>query len=592
MRQKSSKTLLKNKPFSWLTKRAKFLGRSLIFAATISALAIALIRIFVFPLGTMNADELVYQKMSAAFLIGNTKIPVDPVLGVQSTPWLMFNVGSWSVPKYQPLTSIFLMPAQWFGLWFPLSTLAFACTYSIGKLAAAFSASSLKAAWIWNGSTVFIMTASAVLPYVLSLELGILMLLTAAVSTRMTLFKLGILISLSLLCRPMDGLLFAGAAVAILCQRKRLTSPMQFVKLGFAIGLACIPTLLWNWIQTGNGLSFPFTLTSSLDSWGFGIRKVYDADPGLDFTIWNGMEALLNNLGRVMAWTFGGVTLLPLAYLSVRRRYIKYRLSLLVLTLLWLIAYGCFWGSYTTIRFWNGPDYLGPFYWLPISLILALLIAAFPRSRKSFRFLWVASSMVSLIVFGLVLNRNWIMTDSWKTSALLKESQKSESIIKLDKSYTTHIGAPIQLISNKEEAHRFSTDWHGVLAIIKNSTLKTPKIWIAIADDRTRFDYLPSLAPVQSTSKAPLLRFKNANGVQLQVANSSKCVFKFIPPNTTVNLNLSDIALKNNYTGTCSERAEPNEITFNLFSDRYGTIVHKVFSFHDPKSKQYFYAVF
>jgi hypothetical protein len=131
-----------------------------------------------------------------------------------------------------------------------------------------------------------------------------------------------------------------------------------------------------------------------------------------------------------------------------------------------------------------------------------------------------------------------------------------------------------------------------VLAIVKHSKIETPKIWFAMAGDRTRFDYLPLLAPVHIASKAPVLNFKNANGLQLQIASDSSCVFKFVPPNTTLSLTLSEVALQNDFTGTCSERAEPNELAFKLLSDRDGTIAHKLFSFYDSKSKQYFYAVF
>jgi hypothetical protein len=576
-----------------LANRLKPLTRSLIFAASIAALSVILIRVLVFPLGTLNADELVYQNMTAAFLKGQTKIGVDPVFGFQSaSPWLMSNVGAWSVPKYQPLFSLFLVPAHWLGLWLPLSILAFASTYSIGKLAEAFSASSIRAAWLWNGSTAFIISAATALPYILSLELGVLMLLVAIKSNKHTFIKLGTLVGLAVLCRPMDGVLFAAVSLVLLWQRKELKGFSHFVRFGLAMGLACIPALIWNWVQTGNPLQFPFTLTSSLDSWGFGMRKVYDSDPGTNFTFWNGMDATVNNLGRVLTWTFGGIILLPMAFVAIRHGFIKYRLSILVWGITWIVAYGSFWGSYTTIRFWNGPDYLGPFYWLPISLILILLISAAPKAQFNSKFLWTAAGLLGIFVFGSVISKNWIMTESWKTSALMKISKNPESVIKIDKSYSTHIGAPIQLISNPEGARRFSVDWQGVLAIIKDSKLKSPNIWVAMAGDKTRFDYLPLLSKVSVDSTAQVYESKNTQGLILQIASDSKCVFKSIAPKTQVELSLSEAALEDDFPGTCSERAESHELVFKLLSAENGNMVHRMFSFYDPESKKYFSTVF
>lgn len=568
------------------------LKNSLVFASFFSAITVILIHVFVFPLGTMNADELVYQKMAAAFLAGETKIAVDPILGSQTPPWLMFNVGNWSVPKYQPLFAFFLIPGLFFGMWLPLSVLAFACTYSVGKLAEAFSASPLRAAWLWNGSAAFLLSASATLPYLFSLELGILMMLTAIKSQKNTYLKLAVLFALALLCRPLDAIIFAIAVAAILYQRGILNRWRDLAKSAIALVLATFPALLWNIIQTGDLLQFPFTLTSSFDSWGFGVRKVYDSDAGTSFTVWDGFSATANNLGRVLIWTFGGIVMLPLAYLAIRRNFIKYRLSVIVWALAWIIGYGSFWGSYTTIRFWNGPDYLGPYYWLPLSLILILLISSVPKSVLHSTFMWAVSFLLAVGITIAILLRNLLMTDAWKESELLSVLGDQNSVIKLDDSYTTHIGRPIQLIANTEDSRKFSLDWSGVAAIIEDSKIASPKIYIAVPGESTKFDYLPQVSRVRESATAPSVSIESGGSRQLQISTGSRCVFKSIPANKTLDLVLSDQSIDASFTGICSERVEPNEVTFKIFDTQTGEIQHRYISYFDNKSETYFYARF
>ncbi|NBT47090.1 MAG: hypothetical protein EBT07_04630 [Actinobacteria bacterium] len=592
MLQNSSVARLNASLSAPLVKRLGILSNSLIFAAAISAIAVMLIRWLIFPLGTINADELIYQEMAGAFLNGQTKIPVDPVLGPQSAPWLMSNIGNWSVPKYQPLFPLFLISAELLGLWFPLSALAFACTYSVGKLAAAFSVPSVRAAWLWNASSIFLITASTALPYVFSLELGILILLVAASSKRYPFLKLGILIGLGLLCRPMDTVLFALAGTSILWQRRKLSSSMDYGKLILVIGVASIPAFGWNWIQTGSPLEFPFSLTSRLDSWGFGVRKIYDSDPGLDFTVLNGLEAIFSNVGRILTWTFGGIVLLPLAFVSLRRGHLKYRLSLIILALSWLVAYGCFWGSFASVRFWNGPDYIGPFYWLPLSLILVLLISANPQKASEWKFPWVAAAVVAALVFFSVISKNWAMTESWKSSDLLKQVNTSDSIIKIDKSYSSHIGAPIQIVANRPGVRKFSTNWQGLVSMVDVYGVRKPQIWLAMGHEETRFDFLPFMARVKVASSAPVVEINDANWLQLQIVSDSGCVFKSVSPSTKLKLNLSIQSLNNGFTGTCSERSEANELVFKLISIRSGKTVHTLISYFDPKSQNFYYAVF
>lgn len=567
------------------------LVQSIKFVSIVSGVAVALIHLLVFPLGSMNADELAYQNMATAFMNGNTKIPIDPVLGQGSVPWLMANVGNWSVAKYQPLYPLFLTSSSLLGSWLPLAALASATTYTVGKLAEAFSASGIRAAWLWAGSSSFIISASTLLPYVFSLELGLLMLLVASKSNQHVAVKLGGLFALAILCRPMDAVLFAGTALVILWQRKEFKNPIGLVKYGLACASAFLPALLWNWIQTGNPLEFPFTLTSSSDTWGFGVRKIYDSSSGFDFTVWNGVESIINNLGRVLVWTFGGIALIPLAYMTLRKGSIKYRLSLGALVASWIIAYGGFWGSYTAIRFWNGPDFIGPFYWLPISLVIVLLISAAPRDAFDWKPFWITSALLASVVFGSVLAKNWRMTDSWVKSDLVEISKDPNSVIKLDRSYTSHIGSPIPLIDNEPSSKKFSLDWNGVLGIIEENGLQTPTIWIAIASEQTRFNYLPRLTQVAVSSSPAVMRFSDIEELQVQVTSSSDCAFKSVSARDMLEIDFSTIVNDDSFTGTCSERSEDNELVIQLMRISDGTLFRKIYSFYDPLTRQYFSAI-
>jgi len=572
--------------------RSKRLADSLIVVAAVSAAAVGLIHLIFFPLGSMNADELVYQEMSSTFLRGLTKIPVEPSLENSSPPWLMQNIGGWSVPKYQPLFSAFLILAKPLGLCVPLASLAFTCTYSVGRLAEAVGSSKVRAAWLWTASGGFLMTASVALPYILSLQLGILMLLAATKLMQRGPLVVGAIFALALLCRPMDAVLFLITSVFIMRERKIVQDKSSLAKLGFILIFAGAPSLLWNLLQTGSFFDFPFTLTSRLDSWGFGNRKIYDADPGINFTFSNSLDSVTKNIWLVLTWTFGGLALLPMAYISFRRGYLRFRLSFMVLVLSWIIAYGGFWGAYTAVRFWNGTDYLGPFYWLPISLVLVLAIAATPKGVLNWRFLWLAAILLSSFVSASALGRNWVMTESWKNSDLMRIIKDPAAVIKLDKSYSAHVGAPIPLIANSDGEKKFFTEWSGILQIMKRTNIQKPRIWIAMAKDQATYDYLPRLAKVTASHEPETVEFQDTAGLVIQISDATSCYFKLISPASKFAIDFSQLSKYRSNAGTCNEKSEQGETVIKLLRADTGRVFHKIYSFYDQSTRSYYFATF
>jgi hypothetical protein len=125
-------------------------------------------------------------------------------------------------------------------------------------------------------------------------------------------------------------------------------------------------------------------------------------DDPMRFTPRLAMTGLTHHLGLSVFWCFGGVVLVWLAVLFVSRHGWRGRpawFGAIAVTL--PTGYFFFWGTYGAIR-WGAPDYLGPYYYMPIfaPLIIlgaggfAYLVRAYGTTAK-----WALACMLVLSVF-------------------------------------------------------------------------------------------------------------------------------------------------------------------------------------------------
>jgi hypothetical protein len=102
---------------------------------------------------------------------------------------------------------------------------------------------------------------------------------------------------------------------------------------------------------------------------------VLPTDPGVDYTVGEAFSALANNMLLVITWSFGSFVGLAVATVGfTRRRDLPSRGVLSALLLVWPIAFFFFWGAYASVMLWDITKYVGPFYYLPMALVMALAI--------------------------------------------------------------------------------------------------------------------------------------------------------------------------------------------------------------------------
>jgi hypothetical protein len=96
----------------------------------------------------------------------------------------------------------------------------------------------------------------------------------------------------------------------------------------------------------------------------------------VDYEIGLGARALFTHALLLTFWCFGGLLVIGLAvagWRAVRRR--AGASSLAVAALAIPLGYLFFWGTYNALT-WGAPYHLGPYYWMPIVIPLAVLGAA------------------------------------------------------------------------------------------------------------------------------------------------------------------------------------------------------------------------
>ena len=370
-----------------------------------------------FPYLTVDKDEAVYLLQADTLRHGRLFPPAPPGTTAGALlPWLSAHVGDHYVPKYTPVWPAFVALAHLLtgtdrAAIAVVSAAVVVVTYLLAHEVLGSAARGLVAAAFLVLSPLFLLQAVSFLSYLpnlLLLETFALCLLAGVRrGSRVLLTAAGLTAGLALFARPFDALLVILPFAAWFVVEHRARLQVLVARAGWlALGAAPVVALVLGFFYaaTGNPLRSPFTLTSKSDMPGFGVHRIYAGDAGVEYGAKQAWHGLAGHSVLLSFWAFGGLVLIGLAGLAVRRSPTRARyLGLVALTV--PAGYLFFWGSYIISR-WDGPWHVGPFYYLPVLVPLVVLGAdGFARLWRWERGLAALALVSMAAVSGLVLVR-------------------------------------------------------------------------------------------------------------------------------------------------------------------------------------------
>ncbi|MBX6390353.1 MAG: glycosyl transferase, partial [Frankia sp.] len=273
--------------------------------------------------------------------------------------------------------------------------------------------------------------------------------------------------------------------------------------VGRVLAGAAVPAgllLAFDAAATGSPLRLPFSYLEPDDRMGFGIRRLYPTDRAHDFGLLDGLSAVGSHLLLLGGWACGGAVLLGCAVGAlVRRRVSGAGIALGVGALVFLAGYTAFWGAWNAAFLWGGIRYVGPFYLLPVLLVLVLLgarglvdlFAARPRLGGA-----AVVGCVGLValVLAMAIPANVTLTRHDRDLAGIVADLPDEPLVFLsvDPPYLMH---PTSVAANPPEL-----DGRVLWAVTRNGTADLA----VLADHPDRTPYLLRLPPAYNrTPDAP-----------------------------------------------------------------------------------------
>jgi hypothetical protein len=377
--------------------------------AAAAAVWAAVVATTAFPYFGINLDEAVYVLQADSLRAGRLfpPAPGDPEVARTMLPWLTAHRGDVYVPKYSPVWPAVLAGSRFAtGSYHTAQALVAAgvvvVTYLLAKQILRERATAVVAAAFMTLSPLFLLQATTFLSYlpnVLLLELFALFLLRAVDTGSRPLFVLsGLALGVAFFARPFDAVVFAlpfGAWLVVTRRRPLadLARHLALLALGAAPPLAA--TLLYFWASTGSPLRSPFLLDEH-DTLGFGSRRIFAEQPLTSYGPGEAWYGLVKNWALVSFWCFGGLVLIALAVIGLRKRASSVEPWFALVALTVPAGYLFFWGSYFGVQ-WEGPWRLGPYYYAPVLIPLAVLGA------KGFARFWNWDRLLALLALvGMV----------------------------------------------------------------------------------------------------------------------------------------------------------------------------------------------
>jgi 4-amino-4-deoxy-L-arabinose transferase-like glycosyltransferase len=362
-------------------RRARLLVVLLAIAAGVAAVVV---HHYVFPSYSTDHDEPVYVLQAKMLQDGHISLPGSQELFFR--PWLSGPSGDRLISVFQPVWPAVLMVADLVtGSWIVAQALVAAGVIVLVYLLACElrfdRATALVAAFVVAFSPLAFIRSGTLLAYHFSLLLLLAyanLFLRARRTGSIPLYGAsGLLLGLLFFTRPFDALLIGvSSGVWTLVQHRRDLPAL--VRIGGAVLLGALPfvalTFLYNWQLTGNPLHFPLHTAGGNNNFGFGDRYIAAGTPIVHVGVRDALAAMRETLRSFIGWEFGGVVLLPLAAVAVWRLRDRPAVvgPLLLVMVLWPLANLFYWGN---LLIAHGPDYLGPHYYVPILVPLALLAA-------------------------------------------------------------------------------------------------------------------------------------------------------------------------------------------------------------------------
>jgi hypothetical protein len=184
----------------------------------------------------------------------------------------------------------------------------------------------------------------------------------------------------ALLIRPLDALVVAPPLAALVVTRARAAGA-EWARLAGWAGVAClaaVPALLitawYNARTTGSPTQFPNMAADPLNRFGFGIRRLVESEPVIEYRVSHALGALRRNLWAIPSWTLGGPLLLLLAACGLTRRGAGVERAVVVAIGLAFPAVYFFWWA-TRLSALGATNGIGPHYYVPTFLAVGLLAA-------------------------------------------------------------------------------------------------------------------------------------------------------------------------------------------------------------------------
>ncbi len=532
----------------WITPR-----RLAAILAILTAIAVTLISLEVFPYRSINHDEGVYLHQASMLLDG--QLVLDPPVEDAFRPWFFVAQEGVLYPKYAPV------PAGVFagGMLLGDAHIALAAVAAVtvgltyATVAEVFDPRiGLVSAALLAATPLFLIQSSVFLPYVPTLALLLLFAWTYLRGDRTGDLRwasaAGVAVGLAFFARPYTAVLFALPFVGhafwtmhtngrVAVRRQAITAVLGLGGVGVALG--------YNALLTGSPFLFPYQAFGPLDGPGFGRRAllghevVYDLDLAIE-------TARIALSAYVLRWSVApplGVGLAAIGLGDVLRRGRPVDARVLPLAgLIVSIPLGqlAFWGTLNAIGSLESPGlgllgHLGPFYHLglivPTAAFAAVALvrgfdhvrARVPPSDRRRRI--AAVLVIAVLLAGVVsttavagvadpIQQNQGVTSTYETAYAPFDDQSLENaLVFLPMPYGPWLAHPFQYLRNDPDfdgptLYALDRDVFDVVAAFPDRTL-------------FRYAYRGDWVPADGESVAPVLRrlsHVSGPGVRLDVA--------------------------------------------------------------------------
>ncbi len=291
-----------------------------------------------------------------------------------------------------------------------LGVIAAAQVFAVAALAAEIGVGGAKralAAGLFAFSPLVLQLDITYLPYGTSLVLGVsaltLALRGARIGSAWSAIAAGLVWGVAFFARPYDGLLFLLVIAVAILGRHGASGLVRAAWLGAAGAVVPVAGLLaFNGAATGDSFQLPFNLLEADDRLGFGERRALPSDAAVDFGLEEALSALGRNLFLVVVWTGGGLVAVALGFWALVRKRVD-RAALIALAVVWPIGYAFFWGSYLTAFVWDGALFLGPYYYLPLVVVVSTAAAVGLADLHRIEPRAAAAALAGMVVLSLAV---------------------------------------------------------------------------------------------------------------------------------------------------------------------------------------------